>query len=124
MFQAGLVPFDKNHPDGLFRRIKSDPRIIDSCLLVDCRDHIRMARVPAFDALKPISLAIRLTQITASGTGLRAVCRIDLLSTASCRRRLEADPFPQRVSMPITLIVGAVITYIRDMILNDRPSKS
>src|SRR5262249_41048075 len=88
--------------DSLFWRVKSDLLIFHSGLLVDCRDHISMSCVPAFLTLKPVPLTVRLIQITAGWTTLRGVCRVDLLSFATCDRRLEFDSFLQSPTMPIT----------------------
>ena len=89
MLYSGLVIFEQYFPDGLFWRVKSDPMIIISALLVLSRDLIRISSMSAYLTLKLIPFAIRLIQITALGTRLRGVCRVDLLSTAACRRRLE-----------------------------------
>src|SRR5262245_2853160 len=61
-----------------------------------------MTSMLALETLKQVSFAVRLIQVTALGTGLRGVCRIDLLATATCRRRLELKPFFERRTMPIT----------------------
>ncbi len=89
MLQWGLVVLQQYFLDGLFWRIKSDPGIKIPLLLVESRDLIRISPMPAFQALKHIAFTVRLIQVTALGTGLRGICRIDLLPTATCRRRLE-----------------------------------
>ena len=89
MLQSGLVVLQQYFPDGLFRRVKSDPLIIISALLVLSRDLIRISSMSALLTLKLVPFAVRLFQVSAFRTGLRGVCRIDLLSTATCRRRLE-----------------------------------
>src|SRR5215470_17609904 len=52
--------------------------------------------------LKLVPFAVRLLQVTAFRTGLRCVCWIDLLSTATCRRRLKLKTFFQCRTTPIT----------------------
>ena len=47
MLQAGIVILKQYVPDGLFRRVKSDPSIIISALLVLSRDLIRISPMPA-----------------------------------------------------------------------------
>ena len=89
MLQSGLVILQQYSLYFLFWRVKSDPSIKISALLIDRRDLIRISSMPAIQTLKHISFAVRLIQVTALWTGLRGVCRIDLLSTATCRRRLE-----------------------------------
>ena len=83
MLQSGLVVLQQYFPDGLFRRVKSDPLIIISALLVLSRDLIRISPMSALLTLKLVPFAVRLIQVTAFRTGLRGVRRIDLLSTAS-----------------------------------------
>jgi hypothetical protein len=89
MLQSGLIILQQYFPDGLFWRVKSDPSIIIPALLVLSRDLIRISSMSALLTLKLVPFAVRLIQITAFRTGLRGVCRIDLLSTTTCRRRLE-----------------------------------
>ena len=89
MLQSGLVILKQYSFYFLFRRVKSDPSIRISALLIDCRDLIRMTSMLALETLKHIALTVRLIQITAIRTGLRGVCGVDLLSTATCRRRLK-----------------------------------
>src|SRR5215468_9329146 len=102
MLQSGLVVLQQYFPDGLFRRVKSDPLIIISALLVLSRDLIRISSMSALLTLKLVPFAVRLIQVSAFRTGLRGVCRIDLLSTATCRRRLELKTFFQCRTTPIT----------------------
>ena len=89
MLQSGFVILEQYSLYFLFWRVKSDPSIKISALLIDRRDLIRMTSMLALETLKHIAFAVRLVQITASWTCLRGVRRIDLLSTATCRRRLE-----------------------------------
>ena len=83
MFHSGLVVLQQYFPHGPFRRVKSDPSIKISALLVLSRDLIRMTLMSALLTLKHVPFAVRLFQVTAFRTGLRGVCWIDLLSTAS-----------------------------------------
>ena len=91
MLQSGFVILEQYSLYFLFWRVKSDPSIKISALLIDRRDLIRMTSMLALETLKHIAFAVRLVQITASWTCLRGVCRIDLLSTATCRRRLKLE---------------------------------
>ena len=88
MLHSGFVIIEQYSLYFLFWRVKSDPSIKISALLIDRRDLIRMTSMLALQALKHLAFAIRLIQVTALWTCLRGVCRIDLLSTATCRRRL------------------------------------
>src|SRR5262245_32960803 len=101
MLQSGLVILQQYFPDGLFRRVKSDPSIIISALLVLSRDLIRISSMPALLTLKLVPFAVRLFQVSAFWTGLRGVCWIDLLSTATCRRRLELKTIFYCRTMPV-----------------------
>ncbi len=101
MLQSGLVVLQQYFPDSLFRRVKIDPSIIISALLVLSRDLIRISSMPALLTLKHVPFAVRLFQVSAFRTGLRGVCRIDLLSTAACRRRLELKTIFQCRTLPI-----------------------
>src|SRR5262249_24477359 len=101
MLQSGLAVLQQYFPHGLFWRVYSDPSIIISALLVLSRDLIRISSMPALLTLKPVPFVVRLFQVSAFRTGLRGVCRIDLLSTATCRRRLELKTFFQCRTMPI-----------------------
>src|SRR5262249_46520656 len=56
----------------------------------------------AINANSNRSIKFRLVQITAGRTNLLGVCRVDLLSTATCRRRLEFYSPLQCSAMPIT----------------------
>ena len=47
MLQSGLVILQQYFPDGLFRRIKTDPSIIISALLVLSRNLIRISSMSA-----------------------------------------------------------------------------
>ena len=89
MLQSGFVILEQYSLYFLFWRVKSDPSIIISALLIDRRDLIRISSMLALETLKHIAFAVRLVQIAAFRTCLRGVRRIDLLSTATCRRRLE-----------------------------------
>src|SRR6266498_3446772 len=105
MLQSGVVILEQNPFYFLFWRVKSDPSIKISALLIDCRDLIRMTSMLALETLKHIAFAVRLVQITAFWTCLRGVCRIDLLSTTTCRRRLKLESFFQHlIDGPIDLI--------------------
>ena len=83
MLQSGFVILKQYSLYFLFWRVKSDPSIKISALLIDRRDLIRLTSMLALETLKHIAFAVRLVQITASWTCLRGVGRIDLLSTAS-----------------------------------------
>src|SRR5262245_66526306 len=102
MLQSGFVIREQYSLYFLFWRVNSDPSIKISPLLVLSRDLIRMTSMLALETLKYITIAVRLIQVTALWTYLRGVCRIDLLATATCRRRLELKPFFERRTMPIT----------------------
>src|SRR5215475_5583336 len=101
MLQSGLVVLQQYFPDGLFWHVKSDPSIIISALLVLSRDLIRISSMSALLTLKHIPFAVRLVQVSAFRTGLRGVCRVDLLSTATCRRRLELKTLFQCRTAPM-----------------------
>src|SRR5215468_5723992 len=102
MLQSGIVILQQYSLYFFFWRVKSDPSIIISALLVLSRDLIRISSMSALLTLKLIPSAVRLVQVSAFRTGLRGVCRIDLLSTATCRRRLELKTFFQCRTTPIT----------------------
>ena len=89
MLQSGFVILEQYSLYFLFWRVKSDPSIKISALLIDRRDLIRFSSMLALETLKHIPFAVRLIQVSAFWTCLRGVRRIDLLSTANCRRRLE-----------------------------------
>ena len=111
MLQSGMVVFEQYFPDPLFRRIKSDPSIIISALLVLRRDLIRIPSMSALPTLKLVPFAVRLIQVTAFRTGLRGVCWTDLLSTATCRRRLELNTFFQSRTTPMTHSTRNLFTW-------------
>src|SRR6266511_2850471 len=65
MLQSGVVILEQYSFYFLFWRVKSDPSIKISALLIDCRDLIRMTSMLALETLKHIAFAVRLVQITA-----------------------------------------------------------
>src|SRR6266511_529378 len=102
MLQSGFVILEQYSLYFLFWRVKSDPSIKISALLIYRRDLIRMTSMLALETLKHIAFAVRLVQITAFWTCLRGVRRIDLLSATTCRRRLELNTFFSCRTTPIT----------------------
>ena len=109
MLQAGIIIIEQYFLDGLFRRIKSDPSIKISVLLIDGCDLIRMTSTLALETLKHIALTVRLIQITAIRTGLRGVCGVDLLSTDLIQ--FDADALNRSHTSCVALIAFSALCF-------------